>query len=209
MKNIIIIGARGMGRTIHNYLEDFKEYNVEFKIKGFLDDNTNALDDFENYAPIISSVESYEICENDLFICSLGDVIYKKKYSKIILDKGGDFFTLIHPLARVLKDSKIGKGTIIAPWCTIGSGTEIGEFCLIQTFSVIGHDVKVGNWSRVDTHAVCTGGAKIGENVTIHTGAILNQHAIVENNAKVGAGSFVMKRVKEGSIVYGNPAREL
>ncbi len=74
MKNIIIIGARGMGRSVYNYLEEMREYNVEFKIKGFLDDNVNALDDFKNYAPIISSVESYEICGNDLFICSLGDV---------------------------------------------------------------------------------------------------------------------------------------
>ena len=38
MKNLIIIGARGMGRTIHNYLEEFNEYNIDFKIKGFLDD---------------------------------------------------------------------------------------------------------------------------------------------------------------------------
>jgi sugar O-acyltransferase (sialic acid O-acetyltransferase NeuD family) len=209
IKNLLIIGARGLGRTVHNYLQELEENNVDFRIKGFLDDKINALEGFYDYAPIISSVEDYNVSENDIFICSLGDLIYKKKYTEIILKKGGEFFTLIHPQARVMKDAQIGVGTIIAPWCTVGTGSVIGAHCLIQCFSVIAHDVKIGDWSRVDTHAVCTGGATIGENVTIHTGAILNQRVKVGDNVKVGAGCFVFKNIKPGKTVYGNPAKEL
>lgn len=209
MKDLLIIGARGLGRTVHNYLQELEEYNVDFKIKGFLDDKINALEGFYNYAPIISSVEDYKVSENDIFICSLGDLIYKKKYTEIILRKGGEFFTLIHPQARVMKDAEIGAGSIIAPWCTVGTGTVIGEHCLIQCFSVIAHDVKIGDWSRVDTHAVCTGGSSIGDNVTIYTGAILNQKVKLGDNVKVGAGCFVFKNIKSGKTVYGNPAKEL
>lgn len=209
MKNILIIGAGGLGRTVYNYLQELEEYNIKFSIKGFLDGKNDALARFSGYAPIISSVEDYSPSDNDLFICPLGDIFSKKKYTQIILDKGGQFFTLIHPSARVMKDAKIGSGSIIAPLCTIGSGTIIGEHCLIQCFSVIAHDVKIGDWSRVDTHAVCTGGAVVGKNVTIHTGAIINQKVHVEDNAKVGAGCFVFKNIKTGKTVFGNPAKEL
>ena len=209
MKNIILIGARGMGRTIHNYLEEFKEYNTDFKIKGFLDDKKDALQDFDNYAPIIGTVDEYCVCKDDWFICTLGDIPFRKKYSQPIIDKGGKFFILIHPLARIMKDAQIGEGTIVGPWASIGSGAVIGEHCLIQTSSLIGHDVNIGDWSRIDTHVVCTGGAKVGNNVTIHTGAILNQNAIVEDDAKVGAGSFVLRKVKQGDTVFGNPAKKL
>ena len=88
MKNILIIGARGFGRTVHNHLQKLYNFNTEFRIKGFLDDKVDALLGYKNYAPILSSVEDYKICNDDLFICSLGNVNYKKKYSNIILDKG-------------------------------------------------------------------------------------------------------------------------
>ena len=209
MKNIILIGARGMGRTIHNWFEECMGYNVDFKIKGFLDDDYDALLGFENYAPILNSVEEYQICSDDFFICTLGDIPYKKKYTQLIINKGGKFFTFIHPLARIMKDVKIGEGTIIGPWTSVGSGALISNYCLIQTFAVIGHDVQIGNWSRIDTHGVCSGGARIGNSVTVHTGAIINQKVTIEDEAKVGAGSFVIKNVKRGNTVIGNPAKIL
>ena len=209
MKNIIIIGARGMGRTIHNYLEEFDGNKKDFNIKGFLDDKKDALEGFENYAPILSSVEEYQICKNDFFICSLGDIREKIKYTNIIIDKGGIFYTLIHPLARVMKDTVIGEGSIIGPWCSIGTGSIIGKNCLIQTSTIIGHDVKIGNLSRIDTNVVCAGNAIIGNNVTVHTSAIINQKAVIGDNAIIGAGCFVFKSVKEGTTVVGNPAKIL
>lgn len=209
MKNLLIIGAGGLGRTVHNYLQELDEYNVSFKIKGFLDNRLNALDGFYEYAPVISSVENYKVSKNDIFICSVGDLTYKKKLTEIILEKGGEFFTLIHPQSRVMKDAKIGVGSIIAPWCTVGTGTVIGEHCLIQCFSVIAHDVIIGNWTRIDTHAVCIGGSFIGDNVTVHTGAIVNNNVKIGDYVKVGAGCFVFRNIKSGKTVYGNPAKEL
>lgn len=209
MNQILIIGARGMGRTIFDYVCELPDYNHNYVIKGYLDDKSNALDGFSGYPPIISSVEDYSIQQGDLFICSLGDIHYKKYYSQIIINKGGHFFTLIHPQAKVARNVKIGEGAIIAPFSVIGNDVIIGRFCLIQTFSLIGHDVCIGEWSRIDAHAVCTGGVVVGNSVTIHTGAIINQKVRVEDESCVGAGSFVIRRVKKGTTVYGNPAIEL
>lgn len=95
MKHLLIIGARGFGREIYNLAINSIGYQEEFDIKGYLDNKLDALCDYKNYPPIIDSVEHYQPQEDDVFICALGDVNYKKKYTSIILSKGGQFINLI------------------------------------------------------------------------------------------------------------------
>src|ERR1700753_3091385 len=97
MKNLIIIGARGFGREVYNLAVQCGGYSKEYNIKGFLDDKTDALNGFNYPAKVIASVEDYQVTENDVFICALGDVEWKKKYTEIILAKGGEFVNLVHP----------------------------------------------------------------------------------------------------------------
>lgn len=206
MKDLIIIGASGFGRDIYNMATECIGYQKEYVIKGFLDDNKNALESFGNYPPIVNSIKDYIVEENDVFICALGDVKTKKSIIHLILKKGGKFISLVHPTANVDRSAKIGVGCIILQNAFIGAGSIIGDFILIQVSTVIGHDVKIGNYSRIDCLAVCTGGAIIEDEVTIHTAAVINQQVIVGKGSCVGAGSFAIRRVKENSTVFGNPA---
>ena len=48
MKNLYIVGAGGFGREVYAWLLDLPECNFEWQIKGFLDDNLEAMDGF-NY----------------------------------------------------------------------------------------------------------------------------------------------------------------
>ena len=49
MKNLIIIAAGGMGRTLYDMARESLSYGEDFVIKGFLDDNLSALDSFSSY----------------------------------------------------------------------------------------------------------------------------------------------------------------
>ena len=42
-------------------------YGEEFVIKGFIDDNVNALEEFEGYPPMLGSIEEYCPEEDDVF----------------------------------------------------------------------------------------------------------------------------------------------
>ncbi|KAA6347115.1 putative acetyltransferase EpsM [termite gut metagenome] len=208
MKNLIIIGAGGMGREVYDLAIQCRGYNTDFIVKGFLDDNINALDEFGNYyPPILHDLKNYCIEENDFFICSIGSVSIKKHCIEIISEKGGKFLSLIHPTALINPTAKIGIGALVFPYAQIGSHAFVGDFAFIQSLAVIGHDVIVGDYTRFDIGSLCIGGVKIGNNVTLHSRAILNHKVVVEDNATVGAASFVIKRVKEGTTVHGNPAR--
>jgi sugar O-acyltransferase (sialic acid O-acetyltransferase NeuD family) len=209
MKNLLIIGARGFGREIYYLAMRSNGYQKDYEIKGFLDDKKDALDGFNNYPPIIDSVENYIVNDDDVFVCALGDVQARKKYITIILNKGGEFINLIHPSAICSTNITSAKGCIIAPFVSLGADAIVGDFTLIQTGAIVGHDVTIGNWSRLDSYVVLVGGVTIGSKVCVYTGAIINRDVIIHDNACVGAGSFVIRDVKEGTTVFGNPAKIL
>ena len=206
MKNLIIIGARGFGCDIYDLALACQGHRTEYQIKGFLDEKKDSLDEFENYPPILSSYEDYIIKKNDVFICAFGDVRSKKKCVETMLKKGADFISLIHPSAHIGTNAKIGRGSIVLNNAFLGAHCIIEDFVLIQLSTVVGHNVVVGNYSRVDCHVVCIGGVILRDEVTIHTSAIINHGVVVGKGATVGAGSFVIRKVKENITVIGNPA---
>jgi len=209
MKNLIIIGARGFGREIYNIATQVKEYNTEWTIKGFLDDKTDTLDGFKNYPNIISSVEDYEIQDDDLFVCALGDVGYKKKYINAMLVKGAKFTNIIHPTVIINSNVKLGNGIIICPFTYISNDVIIGNFVTIQTHSAIGHDVKIGDYCQINALTFFGGFSELKQEVTINPGATVAPKKILAENTTVGINSSVLNNTKPNRTVYGNPAREI
>ena len=206
MKQLIIIGAGGMGRQVLSFAKSCKGYGKEYEIKGFLDDNLHAMDGFPDYPPVLGTVDGYQIETDDVFFNSIGDIQAKKRCIQIILDKGGDFLTLIHPTAQVSPDTMIGKGCMIGSYVGIGVETTIGNFCLIQSKATIGHDVHIDDFARIDCNVVLIAGVTVGKNVCIHTSAVVNHDVSLGDGSTVGAMSFVIRKVKPGQTVFGNPA---
>jgi len=209
MKHLIILGAGGMGRQVLSFAKSCDGYGKEYDIKGFLDDNLDALKDFSDYPPVLGTVDGYEIEKDDVFINSIGDVQNKKRCIYKILDKGGDFLTLIHPSAQVSSGTKIGKGCMISSFVGIGTETTIGDFCLIQSKATIGHDVHIDDFARIDCNVVLIAGVNVGKDVCIHTSSVINHDVTLGEGSTVGALSFVIRNVKPGTTVFGNPAKKI
>ncbi|MCH5221516.1 MAG: sialic acid O-acetyltransferase [Muribaculaceae bacterium] len=208
MKNLIIIGAGGMGRTIYSNAIECVGYGVDFIVKGFIDDNLTALDGFDNYPPIIATIKDYQPVRDDVFVSSIGGDARRKCMEEII-NRGGEFINLIHNTARIYTNAKLGKGNFIGAYTIIGNDAQIGDYNIIQSHTVIGHDAIIGNWNRIDTHVTCVGGIMIEDDVNIHTGAVISHKVRVECGAHIGACSFVIRKVKAGTTVFGNPAKRL
>ncbi len=208
MKELVIIGAGGMGRTVFDIARESVGYGEDFLIKGFIDDNVNALDGFESYPPVLSTITDYIPSENDVFTFSIGGEARRKCISDLV-DKGAEFINLIHKSARIGTNVRLGKGNIIGAFTTLGADSSLGDYNMIQSYTVIGHDAVIGNFNRIDTHVTCVGGIKILDEATVHTGAVINHNVTIGNHAKVGACSFVIRSVKDGVTVFGSPAKRM
>lgn len=209
MKKLLIIGARGWGREVYDIASACIKTDAELMVKGFLDDNAYALDDYKNYPPIIGPVESYEIQKDDVFICALGDVNYKKKYVKLILDKGGEFISLIHPTAVLGNNAQLGTGCIVGAFANVSSDTTIGNFVTFSIKAGMGHDSTIGDYSHIGGMCCISGFVTVGESVTIHPGSIIVPHRKIGDNAIIGTGSVVISNVKPDTTVFGNPAKKM
>ncbi|SKC41474.1 sugar O-acyltransferase, sialic acid O-acetyltransferase NeuD family [Bacteroidales bacterium WCE2004] len=208
MKNLIIIGAGGMGRTIYSNALESVGYGEKFVVKGFIDDNLAALDAFENYPPIVGTIRDYQPQPDDVFVSSIGGA-FRRACMEEIIRRGGEFMELIHETARIYQNAKLGKGNFIGAFSVIGNDAVVGDYNMIQSYTVIGHDAHIGNWNRIDTHVTCVGGIVIEDEVNIHTGAVISHNVTVGTGAHVGALSFVIRKVKPGTTVCGNPAKKL
>ena len=209
MKQLLIIGARGWGREIYGMLPDCLGYGSEFVVKGFLDDKKDVLDGMPGYPPIIDSVENYRLQPDDVFVCALGDTYYKKHYAEMILRKGGRFLTIIHKTASIARNTTIGQGCILCDHVAVSCDIEVADFVTFQSYAIIGHDCKISEFSHLGVRSFMGGFSQIGSLTTLQPHSIILSHAKVGNGCMVGAGSVVLKKVKDGDTVYGNPAKVL
>lgn len=208
MKNLIIIGAGGMGRTMYDLARESTTYEKEYVVKGYIDDNVHALDDFSNYPPVIGTIADYSPAEDDVFVCSIGGES-RKACMEAIIARGGEFITMIHRTARIGTNVHIGKGCCIGAFTTVASDAWIDDYNFIQSYTIVGHDVRIGRWNRIDSYVMLVGGVVIGEHNMIHTAAVLNHNVVVGNDAHIGACSLVINNVTSGTTVFGNPARRI
>lgn len=208
MKNLIIIGAGGMGRTIYDMACENAGYNKDFVIKGFIDDNLKALDGFENYPPVVGTIADYQVQVNDIFVCSIGGES-RRPCMESIIARGGEFLTMIHPSSRIGTNVHIGEGCYVGAYTIIAADAFVDDYNFIQSHTIIGHDVKMGKWNRIDSNVFVVGGVVIGEGCMIHTRAMLNHEVVVGDGAHVGACSMVINKVEPGTTVFGVPARRI
>lgn len=209
MKNLLIIGARGWGREIYNMLPDCIGFGTEYVVKGFLDDKSDALDGMPGYPPIIGTVEEYVPQQNDVFVCALGDAHWKRHYAEIILKKNGEFINIIHKTASIQRNTVLGVGCIITAHVGISCDMIIGDFVTFQCYTIVGHDAQIGNFCHLGTRSFMGGYSVLGDVTTIQTNSIILPHVIVGKDCVVGAGAVVIRKVKDGDTVYGNPAKVL
>lgn len=208
MKNLVIIGAGGMGRTIYDIACESIGYGTEFLIKGFIDDNLLALDGFIGYPPLLGTISGYLPEQNDVFTFSIGGNS-RRFCIEQLLERNAVFINVVHNTARISRSASLGTGNVVGAFTSIGADCSIGSYNMIQSYTVVGHDAKVGDFNRIDTHVTCVGGIQIEDEVTIHTSAVINHKVVIENKAHVGACSFVIRKVKAGTTVFGNPAKKL
>lgn len=210
MKHLLIIGARGWGREVYYAIKNSNEVKEgKLAIKGFLDDNNDALRGLRgDFPPIICSPEDYQIREDDVFFIAIGDPHCRKHYAEVIYRKGGSFYTYISPDAIVFDTATIGEGSYIARWSSVSDNVTIGNHVLIHPQTVIGHDAVVKDYGTL-LNAVFIGGySEVGECSQMSPKSMIIPHKKIGNDVLVGAGSVVMRNFKDGVHVYGNPAKK-
>lgn len=207
MKDIIIVGAGGLGREVFYYASHCIEAGKDWRIKGFIDDNPSALDKFEyKYPPVIGNISDYRPQENDRFLMAVAACPVKKAIAESLKARGAVFEKLVHPTSLCSPSAKIGEGIVVGPFSSISTDTTVGDFVTLNPHCVIGHDAVLGDYCTFSSFCEATGGVKIGEGVFFASQSTTVPKSKIGDWARVGINSFVIGKVKPGVTVLGNPA---
>lgn len=209
MKDLYIVGAGGCGREVLHIIKDIHRIQgPRWNIVGFLDDTEDPLKGKECDYGVVGTIQGYQPKENDVLVMAIASPQAKQKLVPMLLERGAQFETVIHPEASLGEFCTIGQGVVIYPSCGMTDNVTIGNYCTLLD-SRFGHDISVGDYTTISGMTHILGNVEIGKAVFVAANAVIAPHAHVEDGAYVGLGSVVLRRVKAGKRVFGNPAREM
>lgn len=206
MYDLVIIGAGGFGRELLPWIGDCFD-PAEYRLRGFLDANPQALAGYGIELPVVESPQDYRPQPNDRLLLALGDVATRAQIAGLLEEKGGRFATMIHPTAVISSTAQIGAGALIYPYAVISNQAVLEPHVHLSLYASVGHDARVGSFSLLSPYATLNGAAAVGREVFLGTHATVAPGVQVGDDVRISANSAAMRDVPPGSMVFGVPGK--
>jgi len=205
MKNqLLIIGASGHGKVVADIALKLNKWKQIF----FLDDDDSIVEAM-GIKVIGKTADAFlHIEDSDIFV-AVGDNTTRKVTQEKLESLGANIPVLIHPNAVIGDDVSIKEGTVIMAGVVINCCSNIGKGCIINTSSTVDHDNEISDFVHISPGAHLSGSVSIGENSWIGTGCDIINNISITDQCIIGAGSVVIKDIKEPGTYVGIPVRRL
>ena len=207
MKNIVIIGAGGVGRETSLIIQQINELEPTWNLIGFIDDNKDNWGKVINGYSVIGGIDSLEFLTPDTYVLiAIANYEVKKKIVNKINNKL-KFATIIHPKVWVHDYMTIGEGTIIYEGAILTSNIEIGNHVIISPKCGVGHDSIIKDYVSLLWNVNVSGNDIIEEGVMMGSGSTVIQGKKIGKGSNIGAGAVVIEDVDSFSTAIGVPAK--
>ena len=207
MKNIVIVGAGGVGRETSLIIQKINELKATWSLIGFVDDNINTWGNIINGYPVIGGIDSLEKLSLDTYVVI---AIANYKVKKKIVNKINNrfkFATIVHPNVWIHNYMTLGEGTIIYEGVILTANIEIGNHVIISPKCGIGHDSIIKDYVSLLWNVNVSGNDIIEEGVMMGSGSTIIQGKKIGEGSIIGAGAVVIDDVDCFSTVVGVPAK--
>jgi sugar O-acyltransferase (sialic acid O-acetyltransferase NeuD family) len=195
MKNLIIIGAGGHGKSVAWVAKTTQRWANIF----FLDEKVSKDNVIGKFGDRINF-------KNHDFFVGIGDNTLRRKIFLLLKKEGFSLPSIISPTSNITS-AKISNGSIVMNSCFINVDTIVGEAVIINNKSLIEHDCVIGSFSHISPSVNVAGSTKVGELCWIGIGSTIIQNVYISNKVIIGAGSIVIDSIKKPGTYVGAPAR--
>ena len=113
---------------------------------------------------------------------------------------------IIHPSAYVSKSAVVGEGSIIMANAVVQSNVKIGDGVIVNTSAVVDHDTSLMDGVHICPGVNLAGEVKIGYYSWVGIGSSIIQGVTIGSDVTIGAGSVVLKNVRDSVTAVGIPA---
>ena len=209
LKDIIIIGAGGVGRETALIIESINEHKEEWNLLGFVDDDENIQGKLINGYNVLGKLEYLLNYNKEVYVvCAIANCKVKKAMVNHLQEnKNIKFATLIHPSVNINKTVEIGQGSIIYNGVILTANIKIGNQVIISPKCGIGHDSVIEDYVTLLWNVNVSGSVKIGQGSTLGSGSTIIQGLEIGKNSFIGAGAAVIRDIEENKIAVGVPSK--
>lgn len=211
LKDIVIIGAGGVGRETALIIEDINEVNKEWRLLGFVDDNAHIQGSKINGYDVLGNLDFLENYNKEVYIvCAIANYKIKRNIiERLKKNRNIKYATLIHPSTRIKKTVEIGEGCIVYQNVVLTVNICIGDHVIISPRCGIGHDARVKDYCSLLWNVSISGNVLLKEGVLLGSASTVIQGLTVGEGSIIGAGTVVIRDVQDEVTAVGNPARIL
>ena len=207
MKNIVIIGAGGVGRETSLIIQKINELEPTWNLIGFIDDNVNNWGRVVNGYSVIGGIDSLEVLPSDTYIIiAIANYEIKREMVNRINNKF-KFATIIHPRVWIHDYINVGEGTIIYEGAILTTNIEVGNHVIISPKCGVGHDSIIKDYVSLLWNVNVSGNDIIEEGVMMGSGSTVIQGKRIGKGSTVGAGAVVIDDIDSYSTVVGVPGK--
>ena len=211
MKDIAIYGFGGLGREVACVIRKINEVEPTWNIIGFFDDGVEAGTECR-YGTVLGNVDTLNAWDKPLsVVLAMGTPKYLEAVSSQIKNPLVDFPNIIAPGMFFFDEEtvKMGKGNVITFGCRFSCNVTIGDFNILDGMVSFGHEASMGSFNTLYPETRVSGGTTIGDRNFMGARTFLAQYIAVGNDTRIGAGSFVLRKTKDGYLYMGNPAKRV
>ena len=209
MKDLIIIGAGGVGREVALIINQINSIRPTWNIIGYVDDDNSKKGEIINGIKVIGNVKELKEYNEDLYVVIAIANYEVKKNIVNKLNSKFKFATIIHPKVFTHDFMTIGEGSIIYEGVIITANVEIGKHVIISPKCGIGHDSKLRDYVSLLWNVNVSGNDIIEEGVLMGSGSTVIQNKKIGQGAVIGAGAVVVKNVLPFCTAIGIPAKAI
>lgn len=212
MRDIIIIGAGGVGKETLFIIEEINKQKPTWNILGIIDDNESLHGKSINGYRVLGNINylsKYDKKKNKPnLVVAISNYNVKKNIVKKLRDEF-NFAKIIHPSVNIHNTVEIGEGTIIYSGVIMTTNINIGSHVLISPKCGIGHDSILKDYVSLYWNVNISGNDIIEEGVTIGSAATVIQGKKIGGGAIIGAGAVVIQDIISNTTNVGVPSKRI
>ena len=206
MKDIVIIGAGGVGKEVAWIIEQINEVTPTYKILGFIDDSKEKWNTQIIGYKVLGGIDYLkEVDYKENIIIAIANYKVKKAIVNKLENLDIKYPIIKHPNLKLHKSVEIDEGSILYEGSIISPEVKIGKHVIISPKCGIGHDSIIKDYVSLLWNVSISGNDFIEEGVLFGSGSTIIQGKRVKEGSIIGAGAVAVKDINIVGIYVGVP----
>lgn len=211
LKDILIYGFGGFGHEVACVINHINDVVPTWNIVGFIDDGVAAGTECR-YGKVLGNIDVLNAWSNPVSVAiAVGSPKYLELLPSQITNPLVDYPNIVAPNVFYFDKETVsmGKGNIITFGCRFSCNIQMGDFNVLDGGISLGHDVVMGSNNMMFPEVRVSGQTTIGNRNYFGSRCFFAQCLKVGNDNRFGAGTYVLRKIKDGGLYMGNPAKKI